>query len=545
MNLAGRLLRAPRWAVPALLAGAVLLWLLLAGAGGITLGDLLAGAVAAGAGALLMRPGTTALLRRGRRLGGGERRPPGDGRGRPPLPAPDDEVGLLLRRLCAGLGAVRVTLWERDVAEGRLRPLHSSDRLPHSVPATGDPVAWAMDQAQPLRLDRIPAWAAGPVTAAPVHGGLALTAEGESWNPAPAAVADAAAVVGAFVALRERERHAAAHARRFERFLGFLRALPGGAEAERFPDELARALAEISDADGSVVAVWKEERGQVLAAWGTGGGPVPGTYFAVMDGELAMAARAGDIIRRGRTGRAPILAHAGERWTRIPAHLTVVPFPDAAGTTRGVAALWGDAPPDDGALDLVRALAPLLAVQLQHSTELVHFRQRAHEDALTGLRNRAALDECLADERNRFHRYRRPVSLLVIDLDHFKHINDTYGHQAGDLVLERVAEIVRAAIRDADLAFRFGGEELVVLLPETMRREAGEVAERIRHAVGAATIEWGGHTIRVTASIGVSSAPETVEEPDALLKSADDALYASKRGGRNRVTIALPVTSGG
>ena len=319
--------------------------------------------------------------------------------------------------------------------------------------------------------------------------------------------------------------------------MAFIEALPAGA-AERFPDELARALAEMAEAEGAVVAAWQEERGRVLATWGTGGGPAPGTYFGVMDGELAMAARAGDVIRRDRTGRAPILAHAGERWSRPPRHLRVVPLVDASGATGGVCAFWGGTEPEESVVQLVKALGPMLALQLQHSTDLARFRQSAHEDALTGLRNRAALEERLADERHRFHRYRRPVSLLVLDLDHFKRINDTWGHPAGDAVLQRVADIVRATIRDADVAFRFGGEELVVLLPETMLLPARDVAERVRKAVGMALIEWGGHHIPVTLSVGVSSCPETVQDPDRLLRSADEALYASKRAGRNRVTVA-------
>ena len=536
-------LRDRRWAIPATIAAAALVWLAAASFDGFGPSDILAGLLAGAAGALMAAPA------RARRWAfGPERRQAGPAETGHATddPAADREREMpgLLRRLAPVVGAVRLVVWERDPAEGRLRPLHASHDVPPSVPAAGDPLAWALDQGQPLRLDRTPSWSMGPTTAAPVPGGLILTAEGDDATPPPEAVASAAVVVASFVALREREQRSAAQAGRFDRFLAFLKALPGGAEAERFPEELASAIAEIGEAQGALVAAWADDRGRVLASWGAGGGPATGTYFGVGDGELAIAARAGTPIRRTPEGRGPVLAHAGERWRRVPEHLTVVPLADASGSTRGVVALWGEARPEEGAVELVVALAPLLALQLQHSTDLVRFRQVAHEDALTGLRNRAALDERLADERNRFHRYRRPVSLLVLDLDHFKRVNDTYGHPAGDAVLERVADIVKASIRDADFAARFGGEELVVLLPETMRHEAGEVAERIRASVASAVVEWSGRRIPVTASIGVSSCPEIVQDPAELLKSADQALYASKDAGRNRVTVAVPETSG-
>ena len=484
---------------------------------------------------------------RGARLPG-DNRDPGGAPAPIPASAPrgdassPDDVAEVLRRLCGSAGAVRMIVWEHDRDRGLLVPAHSSHDAPAAVTAAGDPVAWALAQGQPIRLDRTPVWAEGPVTAAPLAPRLALTAEGEGVTPPPAYVADAAVVVRAFLDALDRERHAATRAGRFDRFVAFLKALPGGADAAGFPEALARAVAEMADADGAVVASWKEDRGRVLARWGAGGGPAEGTYFAVLDGELAHAARAGTTIRRSDLGRAPILAQAGERWTVPPSHLAVVPLVDTTGSAAGVIAFWGEERPDEAAIELVQALASLLALQLQHSTDLVRFRERAHEDALTGLRNRAALEERLADERHRFHRYRRPVSLLVLDLDHFKRVNDTWGHPAGDAVLQRVAEILRAAIRDEDVAVRFGGEEMVVILPETMRREAGEVAERIRKAVAGAAIEWGARPIPVTASIGVSSCPETVEDPDELMKSADEALYASKREGRNRVTVAMKVT---
>ncbi len=460
-----------------------------------------------------------------------------------------DEVSAILRRLAPWLGATRLVVWERDAENALLRPLHGSHELPAPVPAAGDPVAWALDQAQPLRLDRTPVWARGPTTAAPLEGGRVLTAESEDTTPDPYALAHAADLVAPVLALHERERRAAALGGRFDRFVAFLSTLPSGAIAEDFPDELARAVGEMADADGAIVAACADDSaggggGQVLASWGTGGGPARGTYYGIGDGDLAVAARVKEVVRRDPAGRMPVLAQPGEKWARPPKYRVALPLVDSSGHPRGVIAIWGDVPAGEVTIELLRGLAPLLALQLQHSTDLVRFRQAAHEDALTGLANRAALEARLTEERNRFHRYRRPVSLLVLDLDNFKYINDTWGHAAGDTVLQRVAEIVRRTIREVDFAARFGGEELVVVLPETMRREAGEVAERIRAAIEQAVIEWNGQRLAVTGSIGVSSCTETVDEPDKLMKSADAALYAAKDAGRNRVTVAVPDISG-
>lgn len=154
-------------------------------------------------------------------------------------------------------------------------------------------------------------------------------------------------------------------------------------------------------------------------------------------------------------------------------------------------------------------------------------------DALTGLGNRGALDEAAAAELRRSWRSRRPASLLLLDVDGFKSINDAHGHPHGDAVLRRIAEAVRCALRDIDSAFRYGGDEFAVLLPETSEPAALAVAERIRAAVAVQVHAWA-PALRVTVSVGVA---EAMGEPDleAWLDQADRALYAAKAAGRNAV----------
>lgn len=188
-------------------------------------------------------------------------------------------------------------------------------------------------------------------------------------------------------------------------------------------------------------------------------------------------------------------------------------------------------------LVLWRLVAGLRA-RLAAAERRVH--ELARTDDLTGIANRRHLGERLRDERGRAARYGRPLSLALVDVDHFKKVNDAYGHDAGDAVLREVARTVAGAMREPDLLGRWGGEELLAILPETDGAGARALGERLRAAVEALRVDHGGTPHGVTVSVGVAtwtpSAPgaETPGE-DALLKRADEALYRAKAAGRNRV----------
>jgi two-component system cell cycle response regulator len=158
-------------------------------------------------------------------------------------------------------------------------------------------------------------------------------------------------------------------------------------------------------------------------------------------------------------------------------------------------------------------------------------------DALTGLNNRRYLDTHLATLVDRSNRRGRPLSVLITDIDHFKFINDTHGHEGGDDVLRDFARRVRGAVRGADLACRYGGEEFVVVMPDTTTDIAAQVAERLREAVAAAPfrISATGVAAPVTTSVGIATLEADGEGADALLRRADKALYQAKNNGRNRV----------
>ena len=163
----------------------------------------------------------------------------------------------------------------------------------------------------------------------------------------------------------------------------------------------------------------------------------------------------------------------------------------------------------------------------------------ATTDSLTGVYNRRTFEDLAEAQLSRARRARTPVSLLMLDLDHFKRVNDTHGHQAGDHVLAGFAKLVRTCLRKEDLLARYGGEEFVVLLPGATPAAASALAERIRETTAASQIKGAGHDIRITVSVGVTSESGNKLPPlTAMLARADEALYAAKAEGRNKV-VAL------
>jgi len=168
-------------------------------------------------------------------------------------------------------------------------------------------------------------------------------------------------------------------------------------------------------------------------------------------------------------------------------------------------------------------------------------------DELTGLVNRRRLTSELEREVRRSERHGRPFAVLMLDVDHFKHFNDTYGHPAGDGVLKHLSDILRECARELDTVARYGGEEFILILPETTAEGAAQVAERIRAttAEDRFTPEGGNTEIGVTVSIGFAVFPEHAGAPDTMVEAADQALYRSKQGGRNRVTSAGAAGNGG
>ncbi|HEX2058086.1 MAG TPA: GGDEF domain-containing protein, partial [Actinomycetota bacterium] len=171
------------------------------------------------------------------------------------------------------------------------------------------------------------------------------------------------------------------------------------------------------------------------------------------------------------------------------------------------------------------------ALALRNSWLLQQVQKLAETDGLTGLANRRTFETTLERELSRSARSGEPVTLVMVDIDHFKALNDKHGHQAGDEVLKLVADVLASACRDFDTAARYGGEEFAVVLPACSSAESLVVAERLRGSI--AEIET---VTSVTASAGVATFPAHAGDGESLIRAADEALYESKRAGRNRVT---------
>ncbi len=170
---------------------------------------------------------------------------------------------------------------------------------------------------------------------------------------------------------------------------------------------------------------------------------------------------------------------------------------------------------------------------------IVVLEKMSHTDGLTGLNNRFHFESKLSEEFSRAKRYGLNLSLAIFDLDFFKTTNDTYGHPTGDAVLKEVAEQVTSALRSSDSVSRFGGEEFVIIFPETSLDSALMKSEQLRGKIEEATVQSDGRLVEFTASFGVASLDEDMANQSELLKSADSALYFSKENGRNKVSSRL------
>jgi len=194
------------------------------------------------------------------------------------------------------------------------------------------------------------------------------------------------------------------------------------------------------------------------------------------------------------------------------------------------------------------ALAEQLSLAISNVSLRDTLRHQSTVDPLTGLYNRRFFDESLKRELARAQRSQSACAVVMIDLDHFKRVNDTYGHEGGDLVLKAASHAILQRVRASDVVCRYGGEELVLMLPDCSADEAEKCAEGIRASIGSIVIEHAGQTISgISASFGIAQWPGHGNGEQALLSAADRALYAAKKGGRNQVVVAdvdMPVLEG-
>ena len=218
-----------------------------------------------------------------------------------------------------------------------------------------------------------------------------------------------------------------------------------------------------------------------------------------------------------------------------PQHALVVPV-QRSGQLMGAMELyltgWRELTEDQA--DLLNGVASQAAIAIRHAQLYQAQEENALTDELTKLPNRRALAQRFLQEMQRARRHRKAIAFMMIDLDHFKQVNDTYGHLNGDAVLAELAQIISTGARESDVCARYGGEEFAMILHETTEAGARTLADRIRAKVAAATFPGG---LKLTISIGVAA----TDEPalfTSLIDRADQALYAAKQGGRNQVRVS-------
>jgi diguanylate cyclase (GGDEF)-like protein len=183
--------------------------------------------------------------------------------------------------------------------------------------------------------------------------------------------------------------------------------------------------------------------------------------------------------------------------------------------------------------------AALLAISVRTAQLFNDVRENSVRDGLTGCFNRTHALEVIDTELRRARRSQTPVSLIMFDIDHFKDINDRYGHQCGDAVLAAIGSRMRELLRASDLKCRYGGEEFLVLLPETALEGAKRVADTLRRELADRPVPWKDETIAITASFGVTTALSSEVDGQGLIARADAALYRAKDQGRNCVRLSI------
>ncbi len=209
----------------------------------------------------------------------------------------------------------------------------------------------------------------------------------------------------------------------------------------------------------------------------------------------------------------------------------------AAGHSTGFMLLVRLAPDprfDDSSIEIAETIAQSVATSIENASLYSQMERMAITDGLTGLYNRRGLTQMGQREIDRARRFDRAFSVLMLDLDHFKELNDTHGHAAGDNVLRQLADLLSQLVRSIDVVARYGGEEFTILLPECPHDCGQEVAERLRRAVENTTFQTDAGELELSISLGLASGSNMPLDLEALIEAADRALYAAKEAGRNQ-----------
>ncbi|MBN1306413.1 MAG: GGDEF domain-containing protein [Chitinispirillaceae bacterium] len=333
-------------------------------------------------------------------------------------------------------------------------------------------------------------------------------------------------------------------ARTFQTFYEASHQFTTALKAEHVFKVLFEVVPTVVSCSRQIGVVFDEEKGvgTVLCVSGTSSDLAPGFTFPINAGLYSF------VFQKRKSIMVADFQQCADRYYRFvpdeintPAIRSLIIFPiiDDEQRCRGLFSIESEEP-DAFPPDVERILTTLIenaSVAFIRAILYQRMERLATIDGLTELNNHRHFQELLAGEIERSRRYKRPLALLIMDIDHFKTFNDTYGHPVGDLVLKEIAMCIRKSIRLNDTPARYGGEEFVVIIPETSEKGAFTTAERIRSAIERHTVISLDRRLQVTISIGCSAYPENAPSQQALIDTADKALYAAKKSGRNRVVL--------
>ena len=333
-----------------------------------------------------------------------------------------------------------------------------------------------------------------------------------------------------------RNRHATA-------LLLATRDFPTQHTAERLAESLFAAAFAITGVPRAALVRWRADEGRGDVEFRTAGHPLASPVLVTATSYVGATCAGGRplVWEDATTLDSGTPVYGGGEPSRRLGALAVIPY-YSSGEVRGALVVEGELAGDLRTEDrrALRQLVDLAAASLERLARTEAETLRATTDKLTGLKNRRYFDEQFARESARVFRMGSSLAVVVGDVDHFKRINDGHGHDAGDAVLRAVATRFGQAVRDVDLPARFGGEEFVVLLPDTGLDGAMVMAERLRRSIAARPVTAGGMDIPVTMSFGVAAFPASTPNREALFGAADRALYRAKSEGRNCVRPATP-----
>ena len=336
------------------------------------------------------------------------------------------------------------------------------------------------------------------------------------------------------------------HMRQSQALLDAVQRLQGDKTGEGLARALCETAMDVSGARAAALIRWDAESDAGDINFATEGVGLRAPAQIDTLSVVAEACRTGrlQVLEDSRSATAGQSLYGIPRVVQEPGAVAIVPLVKD-GRTLGALVLEAD---EVGALtqEEARPLTVLGAVavgSLELTWQFAEADKRSRTDPLTGLWNRLHFGEQLQRTLSEADRYGNPVSLVLVDVDHFKKVNDTWGHEAGDAVLKQVSRILQDGVRAVDVCVRYGGEEIAMLLSQTDSERAVEVAERLRERIASQPIRHGGAEIPVTASFGVATYPETVKVRDQLFPASDKALYIAKHAGRNCVR-AKPATKG-